>query len=316
LKGGQTSHSAFKIPIDVGKEAECGVDNDSLLASILAAAELIIWDEVVTIPMNCINAVDRTLRRVAQCNKPFGGKVVIFSGDFRQTLPVVKYNKFPPLYLATLRSSKFWKCVEEFQLTENMRLAEALNGPSNHENEAFAKTLLQLGKGRRQRNDFAVIKPKGINVILCGTTREMNGRLLDFVYGGLQGVNMNDNKELIDYLIARCILAPLNCHVKELNDTIMAQLTGEAMEMISIDTPDPDGFDSLPEECLNVISVSGLPEHCLLLKVGMPIVVTRNLNIAGGICNGTRVLIKDLSRSYIKGLLMTGPLKGRQVMIP
>ncbi|PLW13153.1 hypothetical protein PCANC_26799 [Puccinia coronata f. sp. avenae] len=96
LKGGQTSHSAFKIPINVGKEAECGVDNDSLLASILAAAELIIWDEVVTIHMNCINAVDRTLRRVAQCNKPFGGKVVIFSGDFRQTLPVVKYNTFPP----------------------------------------------------------------------------------------------------------------------------------------------------------------------------------------------------------------------------
>ncbi|PLW30554.1 hypothetical protein PCANC_26008 [Puccinia coronata f. sp. avenae] len=198
LKGGQTSHSAFKIPIDVGKEVDCGVDDDSLLASILAAAELIIWDEVVKFPMNCINAVERTLQRVAQCNKPFGGKVVIFSGDFRQTLPVVKYNKFPPLYLATLRSSKLWKCVEEFQLTENMRLAEALNGPSNHENEAFAKTLLQLGKGRRQRNDFAMIKLKGIDVILCGTTREMNSRLSYFECGGLQGVNMNDNKELND----------------------------------------------------------------------------------------------------------------------
>ncbi|PLW29266.1 hypothetical protein PCASD_25089, partial [Puccinia coronata f. sp. avenae] len=32
----------------------------------------------------------------------------------------------------------------------------------------------------------------------------------------------------------------------------------------------------------------------------MPVVVTQNLNIAGGICNGTRLLIKDLSWSYIK----------------
>ncbi|PLW35279.1 hypothetical protein PCASD_13695 [Puccinia coronata f. sp. avenae] len=85
----------------------------------------------------------------------------------------------------------------------------------------------------------------------------------------------------------------------------MGRLLGKAIELVSIDTPDPDGFESLPEECLNMISVSGLPEHPLLLKVGMPVVVTQNLNIAGGICNGTRLLIKDLSWSYIKCLLMT-----------
>jgi ATP-dependent DNA helicase PIF1 len=144
----------------------------------------------------------------------------------------------------------------------------------------------------------------------------MNSKLSDFVYHGLQHVNTNNNKEMIDYLIARCILAPLNRDVKESNDLIMGRLPGKAIKLVSIDTPDPDGFDSLPEECLNMISVSGPPEHPLLLKVGMPAVVTRNLNIAGGICNGTRLLIKDLSRSYIKGLLMTGLLRGRQVMIP
>jgi hypothetical protein len=35
-------------------------------------------------------AVDRTLRDILDCSTtPFGGIVVCFSGDFRQTLPVI-----------------------------------------------------------------------------------------------------------------------------------------------------------------------------------------------------------------------------------
>ena len=35
-------------------------------------------------------AVDRTLRDITDCpHIPFGGLVVVFGGDFRQTLPVV-----------------------------------------------------------------------------------------------------------------------------------------------------------------------------------------------------------------------------------
>ena len=34
--------------------------------------------------------VDRTLRDIRDCEKPFGGLPVILSGDFAQILPVVK----------------------------------------------------------------------------------------------------------------------------------------------------------------------------------------------------------------------------------
>jgi ATP-dependent DNA helicase PIF1 len=63
----------------------------------------------------------------------------------------------------------------------------------------------------------------------------------------------------------------------------MDKIPGDTIELTSIDTPDPDGYDSLPEECLNTISVPGLPEHRLRLKAGMPVVLTRNLNISGGL---------------------------------
>ena len=48
---------------------------------------------------NCFEAVDRTLRDILQIEdpqnveKPFGGKVVVVGGDFRQILPVVKKGK-------------------------------------------------------------------------------------------------------------------------------------------------------------------------------------------------------------------------------
>jgi hypothetical protein len=93
LRGGQTSHSAFKIPIDTEKGVECPVKPDSELSTLLVEAQLIIWDKIMTIHMNCIDAVDRTLQTLTGCNQLFGGKVVIFSGDFRQILPVVKYNE-------------------------------------------------------------------------------------------------------------------------------------------------------------------------------------------------------------------------------
>ena len=40
-----------------------------------------------------IDGVDQLVRRVKERNdKPFGGCVVLFSGDFRQCLPIVKGN--------------------------------------------------------------------------------------------------------------------------------------------------------------------------------------------------------------------------------
>jgi hypothetical protein len=111
LKDGQTSHSAFKIPLDTEKNVECPIEPDSQLALHLVNTRLIIWDEVVTIHMNCIDAVDRTLRTLTFSDDPFGGKVVIFAGDFRQILPVVKYNEFPPSDAATLRLSRVWSWI-------------------------------------------------------------------------------------------------------------------------------------------------------------------------------------------------------------
>ncbi len=47
-------------------------------------------------------------------------------------------------------------------------------------------------------------------------------------------------------------------------------------------------------EFLNTLQFSGITNHKLELKVGVPILLLRNLNQSIGLCNGTRLIVKRL----------------------
>nr|GEY55448.1 DNA helicase [Tanacetum cinerariifolium] len=49
-----------------------------------------------------------------------------------------------------------------------------------------------------------------------------------------------------------------------------------------------------PNEYMNSLKFAGLPPHRLELKVGVPIILLRNLNLTGGLCNGTRMIVTQL----------------------
>ena len=59
-------------------------------------ATLILWDECPMMHSHAFEALDRSLRDImGQVNPiskdmPFGGKIIVFGGGFRQILPVVK----------------------------------------------------------------------------------------------------------------------------------------------------------------------------------------------------------------------------------
>jgi ATP-dependent DNA helicase PIF1 len=36
------------------------------------------------------HAIDRLLQKLMKNNKPFGGKIMVVSGDFRQTMPIIE----------------------------------------------------------------------------------------------------------------------------------------------------------------------------------------------------------------------------------
>jgi ATP-dependent DNA helicase PIF1 len=47
-------------------------------------------------------------------------------------------------------------------------------------------------------------------------------------------------------------------------------------------------------EFLNILQFSGITNHKLKLKVGVPILLLHNLNQSIGLCNGTRLIVKIL----------------------
>ena len=54
--------------------------------------QIIIWDEISMTSKFAFEAVDRLLQDICGDKEIFGDKIMLVSGDFRQTLPVVRYG--------------------------------------------------------------------------------------------------------------------------------------------------------------------------------------------------------------------------------
>ncbi|GKC08323.1 DNA helicase, partial [Tanacetum coccineum] len=80
---------------------------------------------------------------------------------------------------------------------------------------------------------------------------------------------------------------------------------GHSKTYLSIDEAIPIGRETsetemlYPMEYLNTITFLGFSSHELQLKVGSPIMLLRNVNLSGGLCNGTRMIaIKENVRQH------------------
>ena len=93
------------------------------------------------------------------------------------------------------------------------------------------------------------------------------------------------------YLRERGILAPKNSDVDKLNDKLMSMLSDQFRAYMSADTfcaIEGDIVENMnPLEVLNTLNFFGLPNNCLELKKGAPIILLINLNQPEGLCNGT-----------------------------
>ena len=53
---------------------------------------MFIVDEASMIPIHALNATDKPLRELTCENIPFGGKIFVLDGNFRQVLPVMPHG--------------------------------------------------------------------------------------------------------------------------------------------------------------------------------------------------------------------------------
>ena len=88
---------------------------------MIKIADIIIWDEAVMANKYVYMALDRTLRDLrGEQNKlvPFGNITIVFGGDFRQVLPVVKRGNRSSIVNSTIKATKFWPQIIKYRLIE------------------------------------------------------------------------------------------------------------------------------------------------------------------------------------------------------
>ncbi|KAJ6465568.1 DNA helicase Pif1 like protein, partial [Mycena vitilis] len=80
-----------KVPVNEKNELLVSpVEPGDPRGELLREAALLIWDEAPMANHAVLACVDELLRRIMGNNLPFGGKVLILLGDFRQICPVIR----------------------------------------------------------------------------------------------------------------------------------------------------------------------------------------------------------------------------------
>jgi hypothetical protein len=298
LKGGRTYHSQFKLPVPLLDNSTSNMRPNSKDAEMLRNAKLIIWDESTMAPSYALNAVDKLFKDLMSNELPFGGKVMLLGGDFRQCLPVVRHGNRVRIVQTSIKYSPSWRGFEQIKLSTNMRA---------NDDSVFSEWLLKLGDGNLTNNEN--FDRDTIEIPLRYLTETT---LVDELFGQL--ISINDIQELC----SRAILSPKNEDVLTINNQIIERLEGELKIYCSIDSIVSDNEQeavNYPTEFLNSITPSGLPPHKLYLKVGAVVMLLRNLNTRRGLCNGTRLVVEELKSYVIKAKVLTGTSTGEQVII-
>uniref|UniRef100_A0A453JU33 ATP-dependent DNA helicase n=1 Tax=Aegilops tauschii subsp. strangulata TaxID=200361 RepID=A0A453JU33_AEGTS len=262
----------------------------------------IIWDEVAMTKRQAVETLDRSLQDIMECSLPFGGKVVVFGGDFRQVLPVVTRGTRAQITDATLLRSYLWEKTRKIRLTRNMR-AQA--------DPWFSEYLLRIGNGTEETiSDDYVRLPDEIVIGYTEDEKAIN-MLIEDVFPSLQA-----NSRSREYMSARAILSTKNDHVDDLNDKMISRFPGEERLYHSFDSIEDDLQNNYTIDFLNSITPNGLPPHVLKLKVNCPVILLRNLDPHNGLCNGTRLMIRAFQDNAIDAEIVGGQHAGKRVFIP
>ncbi|PWZ34044.1 UDP-arabinopyranose mutase 3 [Zea mays] len=300
---GRTAHSRFKIPLTIDDGAVCSFTKQSGIAELLRKASLIIWDEASMTKRQAVEALDNSMRDImGRPALPFGGKTIVFGGDFRQVLPVVRKGSRAQVVASSLRMSYLWESMSHLKLVSNMR---AKNDPW------FAKFLLRVGGGTEDTNGDGDIRlPDDVCVPYSGSDSDLDN-LIDFAFP-----NLNENMSDSTYITSRAILSTRNDWVDMINVKMIDRFQGEHMVYHSFDSAMDDPHNYYSPEFLNTLTPNGLPPHVLTLKIGCPVILLRNIDPANGLCNGTRLVVRGFQRNIIDAEIVLGQHVGKRIFLP
>ena len=300
LKGGKTAHYTFKIPLEVDEHSTCSFKEQSETAKMIKESKIIIWDEAPMSKKFTIEAVEKSIRNLTKNEIIFGGKVVVFSGDFRQTLPVVTFGHQEEAVDLSIKRSYIWSQIKIKNLTKNLRIRN-----QDFESIKFAEFLLKLGEGKLEKDEENTVE-------IPNELFSTKNNLIEFI----KEVFILDDNLNFEH---QAILAPKNEDANEINNLILEEFYKEKETFTSLSKDSMEEKDNqfeLPEEFLNTLEPPGLPPHRLELKEECIVMLLRNMYPKRGFCNGTRCKVINIAQNYLTIEIISGQFKGERTALP
>ncbi|KAL6174793.1 hypothetical protein ACLB2K_051439 [Fragaria x ananassa] len=225
LPSGRTAHSRFKIPLKVLPSSMCSIGKQSSLAQLVRDCTAVIWDEAPMTIRDVFELVDQTFQDIIDVELHFGGKIMIFGGDFRQVIPVIPKGTRSQLIETSIMKSSFWPDTRILRLRQNMR---SIN---DHQ---FAKFLLHVGNGSEQViYDDMIRLPE--SMVIPWESEQSIFQIIDKVF-----LDLGDHVGDARYMVYRALITPLNDDADMLNEKMIIMFPGEEISFYSFDYVEHD----------------------------------------------------------------------------
>ena len=263
---------------------ESPISSTDSRAALICQSSLIIWDEAPMANRAVLACVDETCRQIMQSSLPFGGKVVVLLGDFRQTCPVIRKGTKTEVVNASISHSAVWPMFTIHHLITPIRNAEDL---------PFAAFVDAIGDGGGPEISFQGLQH-------ANSTSD----IIHFVFP--QDIISNPT-----LCLWRSILAPTNLQVDAYNSVILNLLPGNLRLFCAADSleehtsiSDDSGSDILPTpdailDYVSKVRPHGMPDYTLLIKLGGVYRLLRNFSIDRGLVKNTRVVVTGIGQKLI-----------------
>jgi hypothetical protein len=282
LPQGQTAHQAFKIPLMCDDCSYCNWNQS--VRTKLYSTSVIFWDEVSMVSCAIAETVDRSFRQLMQTDELFGGKVIVFLGDFRQLPPVIRGGNGE--YVSLLGSSWFQK-AHKLTFSHNFRSIDP----------AFSHLLECVGDGIL---DSICIPPESI---ACNIED-----IIDRVYGNDVTSDNNFSNMILAYTLDQCAIV---------NASVFSRISsaGSSISYAADDLSNCRSPDEYPAEYVASLHVHGTPPAELTMKIKARYMILRNLD-PPFVCNGVLAECVSVTRLLCSMKLLSGPGKGKIVQLP
>ena len=233
--------------------------------------------------------LDRTFRELLKNELPFGGKLMMFSGNWNQCLPVVQGGDRANIVAQTMKASYLWEHIQPIHLKINMRVQNA-----DKDDQEYAHYLDNVGDGKIETKPEIGEDMIPIPEQMKSSTETIN-QFVEEIYPNV-GDRINEaskdrdtNPNWSKWVHERTVICSRNDDVEEVNRICIDKMKGDSRIYRSADKIlNAKDSNIIPIEFLNQSTPSGCPPHILVLKIGAPIILMRNLDAKHGHVNGGR----------------------------